>query len=42
VRDLMRALWDFKCGGRILCESPVLEDDALVLKTLWSEVSGEN
>jgi deoxyribonuclease-4 len=42
VKDLFRALYDFKCGGRILCESPVMEDDALVLKTTWCEVSGES
>ena len=40
--ELFRALADFKCGGRILCESPVMEDDALVLKSTWCEVSGES
>ena len=39
--DLFRALHDFKCQGRILCESPVMEDDALRMRTLWREVSGE-
>jgi len=39
--ELMRALADYKCGGRILCESPVMEDDALVLKSTWCEISGE-
>jgi deoxyribonuclease-4 len=41
-RELFRSLADFKCGGRILCESPVMEDDALVLKSTWCEVSGES
>lgn len=41
VRAIFRALRDFGCRGRILCESPVLEEDALVLKRLWQEVSGE-
>lgn len=41
VRAIFRALHDFGCRGRILCESPVLEEDALVLKRLWQEVSGE-
>jgi deoxyribonuclease-4 len=40
-KELFRALADFKCGGRILCESPVMEADALVLKSTWCEVSGE-
>ncbi len=38
-RALFKALHDFGCQGRILCESPVMEDDALVLKNLWREVS---
>lgn len=40
-RELLRALADYHCGGRILCESPVMEDDALVLKSAWCEISGE-
>jgi deoxyribonuclease-4 len=40
-RELFRALADYKCGGRILCESPVMEDDALVLKSTWCEISGQ-
>lgn len=32
---LFRALKKFNCDGRILCESPILEDDALYLKDLW-------
>lgn len=39
--ELFRALADFKCGGRILCESPVMEDDALLLKSTWCAISGE-
>ncbi len=41
-KALFRALLDYKCAGRILCESPVMEDDALVLKATWCEVSGES
>ena len=41
-KELLRALSDHKCGGRILCESPVMEDDALLLKTAWCEISGES
>jgi deoxyribonuclease IV len=39
LKALFRALHDFKCGGRILCESPAMEDDALILKQIWDEVS---
>jgi deoxyribonuclease-4 len=39
---LFRALKDFGCAGRILCESPVMEDDALVMLKAWKEVSGES
>ena len=28
--------------GAYLCESPVLEEDALVARQMWSEVSGES
>ena len=40
-RNLMRALHDAGVKGRIMCESPVLEVDALKFKHLWMEVSGE-
>lgn len=36
-KALFRALKAFGCRGRILCESPIMEDDALVLKRLWME-----
>jgi deoxyribonuclease-4 len=41
LRDLFRALHDFKAGGRILCESPAMEEDALYMKQVWQEISGE-
>ncbi len=40
-RNLMRALKDAGAKGRIMCESPVLEVDALKFKKMWMEVSGE-
>jgi deoxyribonuclease-4 len=40
-RNLMRALKDSGAKGRIMCESPVLEVDALKFKKMWMEVSGE-
>jgi len=38
---LFKALKQHGCGGRIVCESPILEEDAAYLKTAWKEVSGE-
>jgi len=34
---LFQALAAFNCHGRILCESPIMEDDALYMKDLWGE-----
>jgi deoxyribonuclease-4 len=39
---LMRALRDTGVQGRMMCESPVLEVDALKFRHLWMEVSGES
>ncbi len=39
---ILSALKDFNCGGRILCESPILEEDAILIKEKWMEISGEN
>ncbi len=41
IKGLFRALHSFSAAGRILCESPAMEDDALYMKTIWQEVSGE-
>jgi len=41
LRALFRALKEFGCGGRILCESPILEEDAFKMKKEWIKVSGE-
>jgi deoxyribonuclease-4 len=41
MKSLFKALNQFGCGGRILCESPVMEEDALVMKKTWMKVSGE-
>jgi deoxyribonuclease IV len=38
---LFQALKEFKCSGRILCESPIMEEDALNMKKAWMKVSGE-
>ncbi len=37
LKDLFRALSDFHCMGRILCESPIMEEDAVYMKELWGE-----
>jgi len=39
--DLMRALHDSGVKGRLMCESPAMETDALKFKQLWMEISGE-
>lgn len=41
LKALFRALKKFGCGGRILCESPIMEEDALGMKKVWKKVSGE-
>jgi len=41
LEALFDVLMEFHCGGRIVCESPVLEEDALVLKQKWQDVGGE-
>ncbi len=38
--DLFRALLDHGCAGRILCESPAMEDDALYMAGVWKELCG--
>jgi deoxyribonuclease-4 len=39
---LFQALKETKAEGRILCESPTLEDDALIVKHTWQEICGED
>jgi deoxyribonuclease-4 len=41
LEALYQALHDFGCAGRILCESPIMEEDALNMKKAWMKVSGE-
>jgi len=42
LEALFQALSDHGCGGRILCESPVMEEDALTMRSVWMKVSGES
>jgi deoxyribonuclease-4 len=41
LKALFRALHDHGCAGRILCESPIMEADALKMKRSWIHISGE-
>ena len=41
LKALFKALKEFCCGGRILCESPIMEEDALAMKKSWMKVSAE-
>ncbi len=41
LEGLFRALNDFKAGGRILCESPIMEEDALLMRDTWRNISAE-
>lgn len=41
LEALFQALLEVKAGGRILCESPTLEEDALFVQQAWQEFSGE-
>ena len=41
LKALLRALHDFGCAGRILCESPIMEEDALNMQKAWLKISGE-
>ncbi|MCX6070541.1 MAG: TIM barrel protein, partial [Chloroflexi bacterium] len=35
LNGLMRALAELKCGGRIVCESPVMDEDARLIQNTW-------
>ena len=41
LKYLFEVLKKFGCAGRILCESPIMEEDALNMKKIWKKVSGE-
>jgi deoxyribonuclease IV len=38
IEDLMKTLKVAGCGGRILSESPVLEEDALYMQSIWQGI----
>ncbi len=41
LNALFSALNEFGCAGRILCESPIMEEDALNMKKAWLKASGQ-
>lgn len=41
LTTILRALKNLGCAGRILCESPILEEDALFVRQSWMEISEE-
>lgn len=41
LEALLKALDDFDCGGRVVCESPLMEEDALVIQEKWKVISRE-
>ncbi|MGD9091541.1 MAG: TIM barrel protein [Anaerolineales bacterium] len=42
LNALLAALSAFRCRGRILCESPILEEDALFIQGEWEIIHGES
>jgi deoxyribonuclease IV len=41
-KAIFKALKNVQAGGRILCESPAMEDDALILQQTWHEIYSES
>jgi len=41
LAPLLQCLYDFNCGGRILIESPIMENDALLTQKKWGGLSRE-
>ena len=41
LKALFKALHKFGAAGRLLCESPVMEEDALLFQKTWIEISGQ-
>jgi deoxyribonuclease-4 len=37
-RALLKALHEKDCGGRIMCESPIMEEDEIRLQKFWNEL----
>jgi len=39
---ILQACYDFECGGRIVCESPILEEDTHLIKDKWNILTGSD
>lgn len=39
LQAILEALRDLGCGGRIVCESPILEEDALLIRDTWHHLT---
>lgn len=39
LTDLFEALYEKGCAGRILCESPAMEEDALLMQQEWAKIA---
>jgi deoxyribonuclease-4 len=39
LKALLSVLLELGCRGRIVCESPIMEDDALVIKKTWERLA---
>jgi deoxyribonuclease-4 len=39
LKAILQALNDLDCGGRIVCESPILEEDAIHIKDEWNKIN---
>jgi deoxyribonuclease-4 len=42
LKAILQALYDCGAGGRIVCESPILEDDALLIQKEWLAINKES
>ena len=38
-QEFLQVLSDYECSGRILCESPIMEEDALLLQRTWGDIT---
>jgi len=38
-KELLKALYDYKVAGLLICESPNLEEDALLLKETYASIA---
>ncbi|MHC1741019.1 MAG: TIM barrel protein [Anaerolineaceae bacterium] len=39
IQGLLQTLINYDCSGRILCESPIMEEDALFMQSYWNSLT---